>query len=68
MQCGFLKREQLVPMLKHSIPMLVVVYVFNRCLPINIPGYYANILVGILLPLIVIGGGIACRKSGYLAI
>ena len=62
----YVKREQLVPMLKHSIPMLVVVYVFNRCLPINIPGYYANILVGILLPLIVIGGVLLAENQDIL--
>lgn len=62
----YVKREQLVPMLKHSIPMLVVIYVFNRCLPINIPGYYANILVGILLPLIVMGGVLLAKNQDIL--
>lgn len=64
----YVKRERLIPELKKIIPVFLLVYVFCKCLPIDIPGYYANISVGILLPLIVIGGGIAYRRSEYLAI
>lgn len=62
----YVKREQLVPMLKKSIPVLLIVYVFNKCFLINIPGYYANILVGILLPLIVIGGVLLTENQDIL--
>ena len=64
----YVKREQLIPSLKKFTPVYLIVYVFCKYLPIDIPGYYANISVGILLPLIVIGGGIACRRSDYFAI
>lgn len=53
----YIKREQLIPALKKIIPVLLIVYVFCKCLPIDIPGYYADISVGILLPFIVIAGG-----------
>lgn len=52
----YVKREQLMPALKKIIPVLLIAYVFSYLLPIEIPGYYVNIAVGILLPLIVIGG------------
>ena len=59
----FVKREQLIPTLKKIIPVLLIAYVFCYCLPVEIPGYYANIAVGILLPLIVIGGGVLLTKD-----
>lgn len=58
----YVKREQLIPALKKIIPVIFTVYVFCKCLSIDIPGYYANISVGILLPLIVIGGGYCLPK------
>lgn len=58
----YVKREQLIPSLKKFTPVYLIVYVFCKYLPIDIPGYYANISVGILLPLIVIGGGYCLPK------
>lgn len=53
----YVKREYMIPLLKKLIIPLLILYVLCKFLPINIPGYYANITIGILLPLIVIGGG-----------
>lgn len=53
----YVKREYMVPLLKKLIIPLLILYVICKFLPINIPGYYANIAIGVLLPLIVIGGG-----------
>ncbi len=58
----YVKREHLIHALKKIVPVLLVVYVFCYCLPVEIPGYYANIAVGVLLPLIVIGGGYCLPK------
>lgn len=58
----YVKREKLIPVLhKITLPLLAVYIVF-RLLPIDFPGYYADIATGILLPFIVIGGGIASRR------
>lgn len=53
----YIKREKMVPLLKKLIIPLLFIYVIYRFLPIDIPGYYSNIVVGVILPLIVIGGG-----------
>ena len=59
----YVKREHLIPALKKTVPVLLVAYVFCYWLSIDIPGYYVNIVVGILLPLIVIGGGVLLAKD-----
>lgn len=68
----YVKREQIIPLLKKLIPVMLAAYVIFDWISIytlaDIPGYYANIVIGILLPFIVIGGGIASRKSICLAI
>ena len=52
----YVKWEQFIPKLKKIFPILFALYLFFYLLPIEIPGYYADIVVSILLPLIVIGG------------
>ena len=53
----FQKKDKLIPVLRIAFcPMLIILIAVN-CIPITIPGYAANIAIGILLPLIVIGGG-----------
>ena len=59
----YVKRKQLIPALKKIIPVLLTVYVLCKALPVDIPGYYADISVGILLPLIVIGGGVLSTED-----
>ena len=54
----YIKRETLVPILKKIVPVLLVAYVIQWLLPVNLLGLYCNIAVGLLLPLIVIGGSI----------
>ena len=41
----------------------MIIYTVVCFIPTQIWGYYANIVVGILCPLIVIGGGTACLQS-----
>lgn len=53
----YVKRERMISLLKKMVVPLLFLYVICKFLPIDIPGYYSNIAVGILLPLIVIGGG-----------
>lgn len=75
MHCGFfigvfcyVKRERMISLLKKMVVPLLFLYVICKFLPIDIPGYYSNIAVGILLPLIVMGGGTAYHRFVYLAI
>lgn len=51
------KRDVLIPVLKKLTLPLLAVYTVLRLLKWNLPGYYAGIMVGILAPLIAIGGG-----------
>ena len=51
------KRDVLIPILKKMILPLLAIYTVLRLLNWNLPGYYAGIMVGILAPLIAIGGG-----------
>ena len=53
----YVNRACAIPKLKKAFPILLIVYVLFRELNIKAPGYYADIIVGILCPLIVIGGG-----------
>ena len=59
----YVKREQLITKLKKIVPALLIVYVLCYLFPFDIPGHYANIAVGILLPFIVIGGGVLLTKN-----
>lgn len=52
----YVKRDRMIPLLKKWVIPLVLLYVFCKLLPLKIPGYYSNIAIGILLPLIVMGG------------
>lgn len=53
----YVRKERVVPLLKKWVIPLLLLYIFCKLLPIELPGYYSNIAIGILLPLIVIGGG-----------
>lgn len=64
----YVKRERMISLLKKMVVPLLFLYVICKFLPIDIPGYYSNIAVGILLPIIVIGGGTAYHRFVYLAI
>lgn len=50
-------REKILPNLKRWVVLLMIIYTVVCFIPTQIWGYYANIVVGILCPLIVIGGG-----------
>lgn len=51
----YIRKDVLLPWLKKYCIALLGGYLVIRFLPIKIPGYYANIFVGVLCPLIVIG-------------
>ena len=55
----YIKRRQMIPVLKKKAPVILAAYILCYFLPIDLPGYYATIAVGILLPLLVIGGAYA---------
>lgn len=55
----YLKREMVIPWLKKLLPLLLIAYILIRYSGISIPGYYANIGIGILCPLLVIGGALS---------
>lgn len=52
----YVKRNIVLPYLKKRIVLIIIVYFLIQLFCNNIPGYYANIVVGILCPLIVVGG------------
>lgn len=58
----YLKRQRVLPFLKKLFLPLFVFYVFLNLLPVQLPGYYTNIGISILLPLLVIGGGYCLPK------
>lgn len=58
----YVKREWVIPRLKKVVPVLLILYLVASILPIKVPGYYANIIVGVLLPFIVIGVGYCLPK------
>lgn len=53
----YVKRECLVFVLTKYVPMMLLLYVIFYLVPVNIPGYYANIATGSILPFLVMGGG-----------
>ena len=56
------KRQSVLPVLKRAFfPVLLAYLIFCR-IPVEIPGYYTNIVTGIVLPLLVIGGGYCLPK------
>lgn len=59
----YVKREKMIPILQKVTILLLAVYIVFRLLPIDVPGYYADIATGILLPFIVVGGGILPSKD-----
>ena len=59
------KRDVLIPVLKKMILPLLAVYAALRLLNWNLPGYYAGIMVGILAPLITIGGGVLPTSDSH---
>ena len=59
------KRDVLIPVLKKLTLPLLAVYTVLRLLNWNLPGYYAGIMVGILAPLIAIGGGVLLTCDSY---
>jgi peptidoglycan/LPS O-acetylase OafA/YrhL len=58
----YVYKEKMLPFLTKCFFPLTACYTVLRLLPISIPGYYADIAVGILCPLIVIGGVTYCRR------
>ncbi len=61
----YLKRDALIPLIKKTIPILLLAYVISWAVSINIPGYYVNIAMGVLLPFLVIGGGYLLPKTRF---
>lgn len=53
----YVKRSYMLKLLQISWPVLLLVYTVVYKQYLDLPGYYANIVVGLLLPLIVIGLG-----------
>ncbi len=52
----YVKRERVIPRLKKLLIPLLVAYICVMMVDFPIPGYYSNVAVGILCPLITIGG------------
>lgn len=61
----YLKRQKMLFCIKKLFFPLLVFYVFLNLLPVRLPGYYTNIGISILLPLLVIGGGYCLPKVRF---
>lgn len=56
------KQQSVLHVLKRTfLPVLLAYLIFCR-IPVEIPGYYTNIVTSIVLPLLVIGGGYCLPK------
>ena len=51
------KRRKMLPVLRNASLPMVIAYLVIKSFPVELPGYYADITTGILLPFAVIGGG-----------
>lgn len=56
------KRQSVLPVLKRAFLPVLLAYLIFCQIPVEIPGYYTNIVTGIVLPLLVIGGGYCLPK------
>lgn len=61
----YINREYVLPVLKKATVPLLIIYTILYFIPVDIPGYYTNIAIGLLLPLIVIGGGYFLPKMRF---
>lgn len=58
----FQRRQKMLPALKITFLPLLIIYLAIEFINIEIPGYYADIVTGILFPFIVIGCGYCLPK------
>lgn len=58
----FQKRQEMLPVLKKAFPLLAIIYLIIEAVTFQIPGYYADIVTGIILPFMVIGCGYCLPK------
>lgn len=56
------KRRRILPVLKLACLPMMVVYLVIESVSVELPGYYADIVTGIVLPFAVIGGGYLLPK------
>ena len=50
----YVKRNAMIPVLKRIFPIILLIYLAIRYSGINFPGYYCNVAIGIMCPLLVI--------------
>lgn len=62
----YVKRKTLITTLQRMILPLLAAYFLFRLLPIDFPGYYADIATSILLPFIVIGGVLPSKDTSQM--
>lgn len=53
----FQKRQKMLPVLKRAFLPLMIIYLIIESANIQIPGYYADIVTGVMMPFMVIGCG-----------
>lgn len=58
----YVKRDWILPILKKYSWCVLVVYIIVYMLPFEVPGYYKNILIGLILPFLVIAVGYCLPK------
>ncbi|MCM1156414.1 MAG: acyltransferase [Roseburia sp.] len=58
----YLKKDRLLSVLKKAFWPLLILYIVINNMAVTIPGYYANIFIGLVLPFMVIGCGYCLPK------
>ena len=51
------RRRKVLPVLKRAFGPMLILYLVTESRNVEIPGYYADIVTGVMLPLMVVGGG-----------
>lgn len=53
----FQRRQKMLPVLRRAFLPMLCIYLILASVPIQIPGYYANIVTSVMIPFMVIGCG-----------
>ena len=58
----FQRRQEMLPVLKKAFLPLMIIYLIIESVNIQIPGYYTDIVTGVIVPFMVIGCGYCLPK------
>lgn len=53
----------MIPVLKKAFLPMLIVYLLIRAMDMQIPGYYTDIVTSLMMPFMVIGGGVLSAEA-----